>query len=256
MDAREVDGQRAERVVAVDADDALGGRRLADRLEVLHHEARIEEHVREPHEVPGPRARRVAKRSRRSPTARPGSRSPPPARLLQAPRLAAEAVELVAIVSTRSGRRVEARVDARDELVRVGRERDLPRIGQAEEAGDVRLRVRHHFAEHALPLAVGERGRVGPVARVRRSVASGHGWWLCAAKCSRPGFAARKREKCARARGSVLDRLDVDAQEHVVAQRRQPVLHAEVAALDVASKSAPHTFFLVIGWMPQLKNSR
>src|SRR5205085_1887184 len=68
------------------------------------------------------------------------------------------------------------------------------------------------------------------------SVASGHGWWLCAAKCRRFGSAARKREKCSPsiARSGILDRFHVDAQEHVVGEAGKELAHVEIAALDVA----------------------
>jgi hypothetical protein len=87
---------------------------------------------------------------------------------LQPPRLAPEAVELVrARQHAQRPRGLEARVDARDEFVGVRRERHLARIRQPEQPRYVILRFRHHLAEDALPLAVGERGRVAPVARVR-----------------------------------------------------------------------------------------
>src|SRR5687767_10398312 len=73
-------------------------------------------------------------------------------------------------------------------------------------------------------------------------VASGQGWWLCAAKCSRPGSAWRLREKCSASIGAfealVPVGLDVDAQQHVVGERGDGVLDAPVAALDVGDELA------------------
>src|SRR5437762_1068935 len=53
------------------------------------------------------------------------------------------------------------------------------------------------------------------------SVASGHGWWLCAAKCSRPGLAAWNLEKCFPSTSRlVLDRLDIHPQNDIVGEIR------------------------------------
>src|SRR5204863_10220105 len=95
-DARKIDGHRAERVVAIDDDHRLLRRGFHDRVEVADNEGRVEEDLRDPNEVPRPRAGFPDEALRKGVPRRPRNlleRDAPGFDIT--PRLAAEAMEFV-----------------------------------------------------------------------------------------------------------------------------------------------------------------
>src|SRR6185503_18502860 len=64
---------------------------------------------------------------------------------------------------------VEARIQAHHELMRVWREHDLVGLGKMQMTGDMLLRFGQHLAEHLVPLAAGQAGRVVPVGELCRA---------------------------------------------------------------------------------------
>ncbi len=86
-----------------------------------------------------------------------------PAFFLPSRALPAERVEFpVACQHIERAVREFRRVHPHQQFMRVGREPNCLGIRQSQFVCDVRLCARHHFAEHTVPFAVRQRGRIHP----------------------------------------------------------------------------------------------